>query len=48
MKKQAPAFKRYIHKFTNGVWVIFDRIEYENCEVCRTEKEAIHKLKGSI
>ena len=40
--------KRFVHKFVNGVWVIFDRLNFEHCEVCLTERECVFKLKGSI
>lgn len=38
---------RYVTKFVNGIWTIFDRWEFKNCEPdLGTRKNADKVLKG--
>ena len=35
---------RYVAKFVNGTWVIFDRVLFENVQTCRSYKQAMSLL----
>lgn len=43
-----PQAERYVVKFVNGIWTIFDRVEFKNCEPCLgTKKNAERVWKGA-
>lgn len=37
---------RFIYKWINGYWVIFDTVEFKNMELALSRKHAIRLLKG--
>lgn len=37
---------RFVEKWVNGYWVIFDTIAYKNMELCQSRKQALKLLKG--
>ncbi len=42
-----PQSERYVVKWVNGIWTIFDRVEFKNCEPCLgLKKKAEALLKG--
>jgi hypothetical protein len=41
-----PQNERYVVKWVNGIWTIFDRVEYKNCKPCLGKKNAERVLKG--
>lgn len=40
--------RRYVKKWINGYWVIFDRQNFENCQTCLSSKHADHLLRGGM
>lgn len=43
---QAPKAPRYVIRFANGTWIIFDRVNYVACEAFSIRKEAERALNA--
>lgn len=45
-QRHTPQQPRFILKWVNSTWVIFDRVRFINCETFGTRKEAERVLNG--